>query len=120
VAAWYRIPTERVLVVYDELDLPFGRLRMRASGSSAGHNGMKSMIGYFGQELQRLRIGIGRADDHDAIDRVLGNFTPNERATLPEIVTAAADAVTLWLDDGFTAASNFANGWRLGSPSSES
>ena len=120
VAAWYRIPAERVLVIYDELDLPFGRLRMRANGSSAGHNGMKSMIGYFGQELQRLRIGIGRAESADAIGRVLGKFTPEERAGLPQIVAAAADAALLWVEQGFTAASNFANGWRQGSTTSES
>ena len=61
VASWYRVPAERTLVVYDELDLPFGRLRMRAGGSSAGHNGMKSIIAYFGTEVPRLRIGIGRS-----------------------------------------------------------
>ena len=113
IAAWHRIPTERILVVYDELDLPFGRLRMRANGSSAGHNGMKSMIGYFGQDLQRLRIGIGRAEAADAIGRVLGKFTPEERAALPTVIAAAADAVLTWAADGFTAASTFANGWRL-------
>src|SRR5208282_2610771 len=92
VASWYRIPPERILVVYDELDLPFGRLRMRERGSSAGHNGMKSVIAYFGQEIPRLRIGIGRDDGADAIDRVLGRFTPRERELLPQVVVAAADA----------------------------
>lgn len=113
VATWYRIPPERILVVYDELDLPFGRLRMRERGSSAGHNGMKSIIAYFGQEVPRLRIGIGRSDGADAIDRVLGRFTSEERELLPSIVGAAADAVMRWLDEGFAAASNLANAWRL-------
>ena len=120
VATWYRIPSERVLVVYDELDLPFGRLRMRARGSSAGHNGMKSIIAYFGQDIPRVRIGIGRDDGADAIDRVLGRFTSNERTLLPLVINAAADAVMCWLDDGITAASNLANAWRLPEESNQS
>lgn len=113
VASWYRIPPERILVVYDELDLPFGRLRIRESGSSAGHNGMKSIIMYFGTAIPRLRIGIGRGHDGDAIDRVLGGFTPAEREALPRVVEAGAEACLQWLDHGLTVAANFANAWRL-------
>jgi PTH1 family peptidyl-tRNA hydrolase len=113
VAAWFRIPAERILVVYDELDLPFGRLRVRDSGSSAGHNGMKSIISYFGTEIPRLRVGIGRDDGAEAIDRVLGTFSERERSLLPLVVRAAADAAFLWLDNGITTASNMANGWQL-------
>jgi PTH1 family peptidyl-tRNA hydrolase len=112
VASWYRVAAERTLVVYDELDLPFGRLRMRERGSSAGHNGMKSVIAYFGQEIPRLRIGIGR-DDSGAIDRVLSRFTAAERKALPRVLAAAADAALLWAERGFTAAANLANAWRL-------
>lgn len=118
VATWHRIPNERILAVYDELDLPFGRLRMRASGSSAGHNGMKSIIAFFGQDIARLRIGIGRASTpgaEDAIDRVLGGFAPSEREALSTVIGAAADAALLWADEGLTPATNFANAWRLGS-----
>ena len=113
IAAWYRIPAERILIVYDELDLPFGRLRMRERGTSAGHNGMKSIIEYFGTEIPRLRIGIGRGRDGDAIDRVLGGFTPAEREELPRVIDAGAEACTMWLERGFTTASNFANAWRV-------
>jgi len=129
IATWYRVPNERVLVVYDELDLPFGRLRVRASGSSAGHNGMKSVIAFFGPDIARLRVGIGRGStplrsaDHDvlevdAIDRVLGSFTSEEQADLPDVIGAAADAAMLWLEQGVTAAANMANAWRLGPPES--
>ncbi|MGH7661514.1 MAG: aminoacyl-tRNA hydrolase [Vulcanimicrobiaceae bacterium] len=121
IASWYRIQPERLLVVYDELDLPFGRLRMRASGTSAGHNGMKSIIKYFGQDVQRLRIGIGRGrEESDAIDRVLGGFTPEERTVLGDVIGAAADAAMLWADQGLMPATNFANAWKLGSDQPES
>ncbi|MGH7716176.1 MAG: aminoacyl-tRNA hydrolase, partial [Vulcanimicrobiaceae bacterium] len=113
IASWYRIPSERILVVYDELDLPFGRLRVRESGSSAGHNGMKSIIGYFGMEIPRLRVGIGRDDGSEATDRVLGAFSERENELLSMVVGAAADAALGWLDNGLAAASNMANGWRL-------
>ena len=131
VAAWYRIPNERVLVVYDELDLPFGRLRVRANGSSGGHNGMKSIIAFFGPDIPRLRVGIGRESgplaggaseseqNRGAIDRVLGSFTPEERAELPAIVAAAADAALEWAEHDLTAAANFANALRLGPAASE-
>jgi PTH1 family peptidyl-tRNA hydrolase len=118
VAAWFHIPAERMLVVYDELDLPFGRLRVRDGGSSAGHNGMKSIISYFGTEIPRLRVGIGRDDGSEAIERVLGSFSERESALLPAVIGAAADAALLWLDNGIAAASNMANGWNL--PNGES
>lgn len=112
VAARYKIPNDDILIVYDELDLPFGRLRMRARGSSAGHNGMKSIIAYFGDEIPRLRIGIGRDDGSDAIERVLARFSVAERKLLPSVIGVAADAALRWATEGFEAASNLANAWR--------
>src|SRR5579875_390422 len=67
IASWYKIPPERLLVISDDLDLPFGKLRMRRSGSSGGHNGLKSIIACFGEEFPRLRIGIGREAGAEAI-----------------------------------------------------
>jgi PTH1 family peptidyl-tRNA hydrolase len=103
-STFYKIPPERILVVVDELDLPFGTLRMRAQGSSGGHNGLKSLIGCFGQEFPRLRVGIGRGHDPDAIDRVLGTFSPDERRELPAITERAIEGIELWLRDGVGAA----------------
>lgn len=108
-ATFYKVPPQRILVIVDDLDLPFGVLRMRASGSSGGHNGLKSIIAAIGQDFPRLRIGIGRAHDGDAIDRVLGNFSDEERAALPAIVDRAVEGVAIWHDRGVTPAMNFVN-----------
>ena len=81
---------------------------------SAGHNGMKSIISYFGTDIPRLRVGIGRDEaGAEAIERVLGTFDERERASLTLVVNAAADAALTWLDEGVAAAANLANGWRL-------
>ena len=109
IATFYKVPPERILVVVDDLDLPFGTLRMRASGSSGGHNGLKSLIEVFGQGFPRLRVGIGRGHDPDAIDRVLGEFSESERKELPSIVDRAARGVDLWLTEGVTQAMNYVN-----------
>lgn len=109
IATFYKVPPPRILVVVDELDLPFGTLRMRARGSSGGHNGLKSLIEVFGQDFPRLRIGIGRAADADAIDRVLGKFSASEAQELPAIVERAVAGVELWLTRGVTAAMNLVN-----------
>lgn len=109
IATFYKVPPERILVVVDDLDLPFGTLRMRASGSSGGHNGLKSLIEVFGQGFPRLRIGIGRGHDPDAIDRVLGDFSETELKEVPSIVERAATGVDLWLTHGVTQAMNSVN-----------
>ncbi len=110
IATFYKIPPQRMLVIVDDLDLPFGTLRMRANGSSGGHNGLKSLIEVFGQDFPRLRIGIGRGhDDPDAVERVLGDFTESERAELRPIVDRAVAGVETWLTQGVTAAMNLLN-----------
>jgi PTH1 family peptidyl-tRNA hydrolase len=114
-ATFYKIPPPRILVVVDELDLPFGKLRMRASGSSGGHNGLKSLIEVFGQNFPRLRVGIGRDSEEEAIDRVLGAFSEDEMRLLPAIVDRAIVGVETWLAEGVNAAMNRTNG--SGAPS---
>lgn len=108
-STFYKIPPQRILVVVDELDLPFGTLRLRARGSSGGHNGLKSLIACFGQEFPRLRVGIGRGHDPDAIDRVLSVFSAEERKQLPVITERAIEGIELWLRDGVGAAMNRVN-----------
>lgn len=97
---WYKVPMHRILVVYDEVDLSFGTLRLRPGGSAAGHNGLRSIIQSLGtQEIPRLRLGIGRpAGGGKAMGHVLKLFAPSERDTLTnEILPAAAEAIHLWL-----------------------
>jgi PTH1 family peptidyl-tRNA hydrolase len=107
---WYRAEPEEMLVVVDDLDLPFGQMRMRQSGSAGGHNGLKSIIAQTGtQAFPRLRIGIGRGPNQ-AKAHVLSNFAPSEREHLPALIDAAADAVELWMRDGVIAAMNDVNG----------
>jgi PTH1 family peptidyl-tRNA hydrolase len=112
IAGWWKTPAHDVLVVVDDLDLPFGRLRMRVSGGSGGHNGLKSIIEYLGDDFPRLRIGIGRGGDDDAIDRVLSSFTPDEEQRLEPTLAVATDGVLRWLERGPTDAMNYVNAWR--------
>jgi len=96
----YDVPLERVLVVHDELDLPFGRLRIRTGGSSAGNRGLDSVITSFGTKtFPRIRVGVGRPVG-DAVDYVLSPFTNDERARLPELVGRVADAVEYTVEHG--------------------
>ena len=106
---WYKIaPPQELLVIYDELDLPFGTLRLRERGSAGTHNGMKSAVGQLGSQLfPRLRIGIGQGPPgRDAASYVLGRFTRGEQDQVPEIIARAADAVEVVLREGLIAAMN--------------
>ena len=114
VAAWYKVATPAILVVVDDLDLPFGKLRMRERGSSGGHNGLKSLIEQFGSDdFPRLRIGIGRAGTGEAIDRVLGAFSPAEEGSLPALIDACVHGIRLWLETSTVTAINFLNSFKL-------
>lgn len=112
-ARWYKVdPGRELLVVYDDLDLPFGTLRLRASGSAGGQNGMRSIIQQLGtQDFARLRVGIGRPPEGwDPKDYVLGNWSREQAANLPELYARVADAVELFVADGILAAMNRFNG----------
>jgi PTH1 family peptidyl-tRNA hydrolase len=110
-AAWWKVEPARLLIVYDDLDLPLSKLRMRASGSSGGHNGLKSIIEWLGTaDVPRLRVGIGRG--REAIDHVLAPFSPEEQPALERAVAAAAEGVTRWLRDPFERSSEWVNSWK--------
>ncbi len=108
---WYKIPPEAVLVVYDDMDLPVGRLRMRLSGSAGGQNGMKSAIAHLGTDkFPRLRIGIGsKAAGRDAVDHVLGSFAPADQALIVEVLDLAVGAIDTALHQGVQQSMNLYN-----------
>jgi peptidyl-tRNA hydrolase, PTH1 family len=115
ISSWYRTPPSGVLVVSDDMDLPFGRLRMRPLGGHGGHNGLRSVIATIGEDFPRIRIGLGRPE-YDSIDHVLSSFRDDEKRALPAIVVAAADGVDRWVDDGIESAMRFVNTWELPAP----
>jgi PTH1 family peptidyl-tRNA hydrolase len=122
VARFYRVPQERMLVISDDLDLPFGKLRIRPHGGHGGHNGLRSIIAHGGSLFPRLRIGIGRragSSDHAVITQVLGNFDAAEQTALPSIVEAAAESALLWLEKGIDPAMRFSNTWQAKDPLNE-
>ncbi len=104
VLARERVPLSDMLIVVDDFDLPFGRLRMRAEGSAGTHNGLRSIVAEMGtQKWARLRVGIGvGTEGHggSAKEHVLTTFTTEEMRALPEVLDAAADAVEVWATDG--------------------
>ncbi|QBD82362.1 aminoacyl-tRNA hydrolase [Ktedonosporobacter rubrisoli] len=109
---WYKAQPEDVLVVYDELDLPVGKVRLRANGSAGGHNGLKSIIHHLHtNQFPRLRVGIGRPANHrmETIDYVLGVPGGDERISLELGEDRAIEAVPLTLAQGIDAAMNLIN-----------
>jgi PTH1 family peptidyl-tRNA hydrolase len=99
---YYDVPVGDLLVVVDEVALPFGKLRARARGSAGGHNGLKSVVERLGTtEFARLRLGVGRGDDRrDLADHVLSIFERSERAELESFVARAADAAEMFVAEG--------------------
>ncbi|MEA2512020.1 MAG: peptidyl-tRNA hydrolase, family [Thermomicrobiales bacterium] len=109
VVNWYHLPVEELIVVADDLDLPFGTLRMRARGSAGGHNGLASIIEQLGtQDVPRLKIGIGRGPG-SASARVLSRFSPEEDKALSDVIDRAAAGVRLWAHEGVIVAMNDVN-----------
>ena len=110
-ASYYRIEPADLLVVFDDVDLPFGKLRARASGSAGTHNGMRSIVQALGSTgFPRLRVGIGRGDRRrDLADLVLSKFEPGEADQLESIIARVADAAELFAADGILKVMNTYN-----------
>ena len=108
VARFYKVPVEAVTVVHDELDLPYGALRLKRGGGDGGHNGLRSTTSSLGsKEYARVRFGIGRPPGRqDAADYVLREFGAAERKELGYFLDRAADAVEALLARGLEAAQN--------------
>jgi PTH1 family peptidyl-tRNA hydrolase len=110
-ARFYKIDLPDVLVVADDVNLPLGRLRARASGTEGGHNGLRSIAESLGTiDYARLRIGVGRGDlRRDLADHVLARFEPDEQAGMEDAIARAADAVEVWISDGLARVMNTFN-----------
>jgi PTH1 family peptidyl-tRNA hydrolase len=101
-AKFYKVPVERIVAVHDELDIPFGALRVKLGGGDNGHNGLRSLRTSLGTgDFYRVRLGIGRPRGRqDVADFVLSNYSSTERKELPLLVVEAADAVESLVADG--------------------
>ena len=122
---WFRLDPSQIMVIVDDMDLPLGRLRLRASGSAGGHNGLRSTIAQLGsQEFARLRIGIGApaSDPQErkerTISHVLGRFRPEERPLLDQVLQEVLVGVDLIRRQGLERAGNRLNSFRLTAPAS--
>jgi PTH1 family peptidyl-tRNA hydrolase len=106
IAAFHKLPPADVLIIYDDADLPLGRLRLRASGSAGGHNGLKSIIQELGtSEVPRLRVGVGRQEG-ELRSHVLGRFDADEKPQIDAAVQRAADAAEVFAKESILAAMN--------------
>jgi peptidyl-tRNA hydrolase, PTH1 family len=109
---YYKVPDQDLLLVYDDLDLPVGKIRIRPGGGTGGHHGMQSIVTLLGrQDFPRLRVGIGRpapgSTDQSAIAGfVLGEFSPAERTLMEQVYRRAAEAIHTFVVEGLQAAMN--------------
>ena len=111
VVRYFNSRPEDLVVVQDDIDLPVGKIRIRAGGSCGGHNGVRNIIERLGaQTFARLKLGVGK-DRQNVIGHVLGKFDPETRKTMDQVIKAASDAVSAIVKDGPSAAMNSYNGW---------
>lgn len=102
VMAFYKVALENIVVVHDELDIPFGQIRMRTGGSSAGHNGLKSIIQHLGEDFGRVRVGIGPKipEQMETSDFVLARFNTKQQAQIPDLLTEATAILSEYVFSG--------------------
>jgi PTH1 family peptidyl-tRNA hydrolase len=111
IVRYFKIDVADLLIVFDEAQLPLGKLRARARGSAGGHNGLKSVIAQLGDECPRLRIGVGRGEqERDLADHVLSRFEKEEAAEVERMTARAADAAEMFITSGIEAVMNAFNG----------
>lgn len=117
-ARFYKIPEDRILVIHDELDLPLGKIRFKKGGGNAGNYGLESITQALGSSaFHRLRIGIGKPPSpEEGANWVLSGFRPEQMPVLDKVLEAAAEAVKVWVVEGFQAAQQRFNGLNLAHP----
>lgn len=104
------VSLDDLIIIYDDLDLPLGKIRIRRGGSSAGHKGIESIVAELGsQDFTRIRVGIGHpteATEDDIVAYVLSNFTPEEKRTVVRVIPRVSEAILCLLTEGLTVAMN--------------
>lgn len=104
---FYKVPLENILIICDDINLPFGKIRFRAKGSDGGHNGLKSIFSNLNTtSINRLRVGIGNSTNKDLADYVLEAFNNEESLKLPEILSFCVEGIKCFLKSGIQAAMN--------------
>ena len=113
-ADFYKVDPEHIIIIYDDISLEVGQLRIRTKGSAGGHNGIKSIIAHLGtQEFPRVKIGVGAKPDRmDLADYVLSRFSQTDRAVMEDAFQEAANAAQMMIQEGADAAMNRYNGGR--------
>lgn len=107
---FYKLPMSQLIVAHDELDLPFGTVRLKQGGGHGGHNGLRSIMEQLGKgDFIRLRIGIGRPLHGDTINYVLGNIPPDQMEDLPRVLDGGLDMLDMLLDEGLPKAMSLYN-----------
>jgi PTH1 family peptidyl-tRNA hydrolase len=115
---FYKLDIEDILIIFDDMDLPCGELRVRAKGSAGGHNGMKDIIAQLGNntKISRFKIGISHPVYGDTVNYVLGTFSEDEKELLRPAVQDAAEAAICWLQNDITVTMNRFNGKAINNP----
>ncbi len=104
---FYKLDSENLIVIYDDIDIELGALRIRKNGSGGTHNGMRSIVSQLGtRDFPRIRIGIGTSKSKDLVDHVIGNFSKTEKTVLEDTVKSAAASVECMLGSGIDMAMN--------------
>ena len=106
---FYKVPPERVLVISDDVSLPLGKLRIRASGSAGGHNGLKNIIAHLGTDaFPRIKVGVGAPahPEHEMVDWVIGNFSGEEKKVVRQALERVTEAVECVVEKGVGEAQN--------------
>jgi len=112
-ADYFRLTSGNLLVIHDDIDLIFGKLKIKEKGGHGGHNGVKSLKEAFGGgDFPRLRVGIGRSEQASVTDHVLGKYNPEEKRKLDPVLDSARDAVVTIITEGLTSGMNRFNGKR--------
>lgn len=111
---FYKIPNENVIVIYDDISLEVGKLRIREKGSAGGHNGIKNIISHIGNDIfPRIKVGVGKPMKSDLVYHVLGKLPKEERSKLEKIFEYTADAVEVIIEDCAAEAMNKFNGVKV-------